>query len=263
LNRKAVGRVLRRYPLTARLLTEYRIQQLVRSEASADLARCMQLVVPGSVAIDVGASVGNYALAMSKAVGRDGRVIALEPNPAVFSELVASTWASRVSPLNLAASSRPGWAKMTVPVDQDGCQQEPLATLEPRDEDQCRTFEVRCARLDDLVGGSRPVSLIKVDVEGHEADVLEGASELLERHRPALVVEIEERHLVGRSVADVAQWIMSKGYACHGIKGRQLIPWQDLDIGRDQLQWLSGHGGKALQGSRVDYVNNFLFTATS
>jgi FkbM family methyltransferase len=255
--------VLRRYAATGRLLTEYRVHQLMRAECSADLARCSDLATPGSVAIDVGASVGNYALAMSKSVGRDGRVIALEANPAVFDELVCSTWGSRVSPLNLAASSRPGWARMTVPLDEMEAQLEPLGTLEARYGTSSRHFKVRCVRLDDLVGGPRPVSLVKIDVEGHEADVLLGAAELLERDHPTLVIEIEQRHLTGRSVADVVEWVIARGYACYGIKGRKLIPWPDYDIERDQLQWLVGDGLSQPNLGHVGYINNFLFRPIS
>jgi FkbM family methyltransferase len=257
--KKSIGRVLRSHPLSARLLTEYRVRQMVRSERSADLARCMEFATHGSVAVDVGASVGNYALAMGKSVGRHGHVIAIEANPSVFDELIRRTWSSRVSPLNLAASSQSGWARMSVPLDETGAQMEPLGTLESRYKGSSRQLDVRCVRLDDLVGGPRPVSLVKIDVEGHESDVLLGATELLERDRPTLVIEIEQRHLSGRSVADVVEWLTALGYACHGIRGRDLIPWSEYDIERDQLQWLSGNEPDQPNIGHIGYINNFLF----
>jgi FkbM family methyltransferase len=255
--KKDVGRALRAHALTARLLTEYRVRQMRRSVRSADLAHCMELARPGSLAIDVGASVGNYALAMSKAVGRGGRVIALEANPGVFAELVRSTWGSRITTLNLAASSRSGPARMNVPVDGSGRPMEPLGTLESRKE-RSRGLDVRCVRLDDLVHGERPVSVLKIDVEGHEFEVLRGATGLLARHRPALVVEIEQRHLTGRTVAETVEWITDRGYTCHGIRGGGLVPWNEYDIELDQLRWLRG-AGTAPDLERIDYVNNFLF----
>jgi FkbM family methyltransferase len=258
-HKKSVGRTLRSHPISARMLTEYRVRQMMRSETSADLARCVEFTTPGSVAVDVGASVGNYALAMSKSVGRHGFVIAIEANPTVFEELVHSTWSSRVAPLNLAASRQSGWAQMRVPVDEAGAQLEPLGTLEPRYEERACQFEIRCARLDDIVGGARPVSLVKIDVEGHESDVLLGATELIERNRPVLIIEIEQRHLSGRSVADTVEWITARGYTCHGIKGRELIPWSEYRIERDQLQWLPSDGISPPNIGHIGYVNNFLF----
>lgn len=257
--KKSVGRALRAHPLSARVLTEYRVRQLKKSARSADLARCMELATLGSVAVDVGASVGNYALAMSKSVGRRGHVIAIEANPAVFKELVRSTWGSRVTPLNLAASSRSGLARMSVPAGRDGAQVEPLGTLEPRCDGGAHQFKIPCARLDDIIDDRRPVSLIKIDVEGHESDVLLGTTGTIERHRPVFVVEIEQRHLRGRSVADTVEWIMDRGYECHGIKGSELIPWAAYDIERDQLQWLSRDDLSPRDIGNIGYVNNFLF----
>lgn len=230
---------------------------LPRTVLYADLGHCIREAVRGSTAIDVGASVGNYALAMSRAVGRHGRVLALEANPAVFAELVSSTWASRVTPLNLAASSSSGWADMLVP--QDGRERhEPLATLEPRPGTAGTTVPVRCIRLDDLADAARRVSLVKIDVEGHEADVLAGAEEIIARDAPTFVIEIERRHLVGRDVADVVTFLLDRGYTCAAIQGSRLIPWEEFDVDRLQTAALESGADAAQQ---ADYVNNFLFRA--
>jgi FkbM family methyltransferase len=205
--------------------------------------------------------VGNYTRALAKAVGRRGRVLAVEPSPVVFEELIRSTWAARVAALNLAASSEPGWAQLSVPVDLRGNTQDQLATLEQRDHRLTRVVPVRRVRLDDLIGADRPVSLIKIDVEGHESDVLLGATETLDRHRPSLVIEIEQRHLVGRSVADVVSWLVDRRYACFGLRERALLPWSEFDVDRDQSQWVRARepfGPTVLTDARR-YVNNFAF----
>ena len=51
---------------------------------------------------------------------------------------------------------------------------------------------VRCRRLDDF--GLEPVGVIKIDAEGHELTVLQGARALIERDRPSFLIEAEERH---------------------------------------------------------------------
>jgi hypothetical protein len=54
-----------------------------------------------------------------------------------------------------------------------------------------RSYDVEAARLDTLLGGNeRPIRFVKIDVEGHELAVLRGASALLRRDRPALLVEV-------------------------------------------------------------------------
>ena len=58
---------------------------------------------------------------------------------------------------------------------------------------QAAPTEVSLARLDDVLGGEGPpISLVKVDVQGHELEVLRGAQALVSRHRPALILEHED-----------------------------------------------------------------------
>lgn len=258
---KPLGRLLRSNPLTARGLTEIRVHQLQRSETQGDFAFCMQYAKRGSLAVDVGANVGNWAMGLSKAVGRGGKVIALEPNPTVYRELKQSTWGSNVSAHLLAASDESDDGVLEIPLDRRGAEQGQLASLEPRASAvSTKRIPVRRARLDDLLRGSvLPVSLIKVDVEGHELAVLDGAQKVMARHRPVLVIEIEERHLLHHSVEDVVGWIKEHGYECHAIRGRSLVPWRDFDIVRDQRQYFARLRPGEAKRQPIEYVNNFLF----
>ncbi len=256
---KRFGRLARSTAPTARALTEFRVWQLVRDSRFRDLALCQQHAAPGTTAVDVGASVGNYALAMSKAVGRRGHVLALEANPSVFRELELSTWGSRVTALNLAASNENGTARMLVPHGAGGGAQEPLATLEARPTQVGDEFEVKCVQLDTLLTPAEPVSLIKIDVEGHEAMVIEGARGTIDDSRPVFVIEIEDRHLNGRGVGSVVELLLELGYNCLGIHGAVLIPWTEFDVAERQLAHLSDDGASIRSGRDGQYVNNFLF----
>lgn len=258
MRQKDLGRLLRSHALTARALTEFRVRQMARQAEFADLAHCIRLAEEGSTAVDVGASVGNYAAALRKAVGRRGRVLALEPNPAVYRELTCSTWGLDVDARNLAASSATGTAELLIPLDQAGRAEEPIASLEDRGQ-TCTRIEVQRARLDDLLRDAPNVSLIKIDVEGHEADVIRGADEVLERHRPGLVIEIEQQHQrLDRHVRDVVALLTDRHYRCYGIHGERLIPWAAFDVTRWQTAWLNAEQSYR-SSHRTDYVNNFLF----
>jgi FkbM family methyltransferase len=258
MRQKDLGRILRSHSLTARALTEFRVWQMGRQTLFADLAHCVRLAEAGSTAVDVGASVGNYALALRKAVGRGGRVLALEPNPAVYKELTRSTWGADVDARNLAASSANGTTELLIPVDGAGRAEEPIASLEDRGQ-ACTRVKVQRARLDDLLRDVHHVSVIKIDVEGHEADVIRGADEVLERHRPGLVIEIEQQHQTGnRHVRDVVALLTRRNYECYGIHGEMLIPWAGFDVQRWQTAWLAAE--KSYRNlHKTDYVNNFLF----
>ena len=262
MRKKDIGRILRSFPPTARVLTEIRVRQLLASPAAADLGQCVRHAKPGSTVVDVGASVGNYSLALRKAVGPKGCVLALEANPAVYKELVCSTWMAGIDTRNVAVSSSAGMAELLIPLDEQGRVEEPIATLEARTR-VGRRIQVQRVKLDDLLQSAERVTLIKIDVEGHEFDVILGATLTIDRHRPTLMIEIEQQHQSGtRQVGDVVRLLTDRGYACFGIHGTELIPWEQFSIDRWQTSWLAAD--ESYRSSHLaDYVNNFLFVDQS
>lgn len=260
--RHSVVERLRSYSVTARLASELRLRSMRRDPAHRPLWECLKRIQPGTTVLDVGASVGHYSLAFSHAVGREGRVLALEPNPTEFAVLRHTTWRSRVEPLNIAASDSDRTAVLHLPIDDEGHDLGPLGSLESRASADhggaVREVEVACRRLDDLVPVDAKVSLIKVDVEGHEANALHGASGLLERARPVVVCEIEQRHLPQSSVADVVALMEGWNYDAHAITATGLKPWAEFDVQRDQLDYVDADG--ELTGAwEAHYLNNFVF----
>jgi hypothetical protein len=127
--------------------------------------------------------------------------------------------------------------------DIGGSTIEPTATLPDSSELQLIEVPIRC--LDDY--GLSGVSSIKIDVEGHEEAVLEGAMETLKRDRSSLLIEIEERHNPGATQCVPAR-MASLGYSAHFLIDGRLRPISEfrIDLHQDQAG-----GGK--------YVNNFLF----
>ncbi len=96
------------------------------------------------------------------------------------------------------------------------------------------TCRSRSAELDDLLPQDSPVSFIKCDVEGHEFTVVEGAERLLKRAKPALLVEIEERH--GQTVGEVVGYLSDRGYTCQSLKRNgDLDPFEGFNARSDRL----------------------------
>jgi FkbM family methyltransferase len=141
---------------------------------------------PGDWALDIGANVGHYTLRMAELVGREGRVVAVEPVPDTFALLAANARLFRyenVSLLNIAASDRVASMSIEIPQFAGGLTNYYQARL-ASSEDGLRVLTLP---IDSLALPA--VRLVKIDVEGHELPVLRGMRALLERDHPALIVE--------------------------------------------------------------------------
>jgi FkbM family methyltransferase len=147
-----------------------------------------RLLDQGDLAVDVGANIGYVTNLMATRVGLSGAVIAFEPHPVVFEVLSRNVgrWQTDASlgsieVHRLAMSSKAGRGRLSAVGDIDTHMG--LASLrESSETGSASDFEVELARLDDLLG-DREVQLLKIDVEGHEHEVLRGAEQLLARHR--------------------------------------------------------------------------------
>jgi FkbM family methyltransferase len=151
-----------------------------------ELAVLAQLLPRGGTAVDVGANQGVFAYALADIADR---VVAFEPNPdyAMFARWMLR---GRAKVHRLALSDRPGRATFHVPLSDDGMVLHLAGNLKHthaqfRNE---RTFEVAVGTLDSF--GLSAVQFVKIDVEGSEREVLDGARMTIARDRPLLLLEL-------------------------------------------------------------------------
>ncbi len=146
-----------------------------------------RLLDPGELAVDVGANIGQMTSAMAAAVGSSGRVIAFEPHPDLFRELAenAGGWeraetAGSVDLRNVGASSTTGMAELG---ESEAFEWNTGTASMSHDPGACvASVQVPVRRLDDEIEDAA-VAVMKLDVEGHELDVLRGADRLLAEER--------------------------------------------------------------------------------
>jgi FkbM family methyltransferase len=219
----------------------------LRGDMEAEMALLPDLVGRGDHVVDIGGNRGTYAYALWKL---GARVEVFEPNPDCAD--VLRGWAAgkdRVNVHSVALSDEPGVAQLHVPVDAHGVEHDASASIEGAAEPGSRILEVALRTLDSFA--FTDASLIKIDVEGHEAKVIAGAAETLRAARPALIVEIEQRH-IARPIASIFEQVASLGYRGFFLLGGKLVGIESFDPERHQSldAFASGSG---------EYHNNFLF----
>ncbi len=170
---------------------------------------------PGLV-VDVGANTGFYAL-LAACASTDAQVLAFEPYAPVF-EVLARNIADnacgrRIEAVPLALSRAEGMATLYVPTQEHGLMETSSSLEASFKAVHSAAQQVRAMTLDGFLAGHPRgrdrVTLIKVDVEGHDAAVLEGARRTIARSRPLLFVEV----LPHADTATLNRFLAEEGYA--------------------------------------------------
>ena len=206
------------------------------------------LVDPERVSVDAGANRGSYTYFLSKLTKH---VFAYEPNPAMR-QLLKRASAENVTVSDVALSDSTGEAQFAVPKSGHGFGNNAgsleVGMLESENENLVR-FSVPTRRLDDE--NLENVGFIKIDVEGHEREVLLGAKALITRDRPVLLMEIMES-LIGAEAGENIRFVEAMGYQCFVLVNQRLIDYSMMSQHADP--------GEGWDRRRPQHrSNNFIF----
>jgi len=175
------------------------------------------LVRPGDACVDVGANVGVHTVRLAKLAGQDGRVIAIEPNPEIIGRAernVALNGLETVTIINAAASDQPGQMQLYRPSPLDTNRARASLLHHPYLTGEATTVPV--VTLDDVCADGR-ISLIKIDVEGHEAAVVRGAAAIIARYMPSIIFEYAPELLQSPAQSPFL-WLAERGYELFDIR---------------------------------------------
>ncbi len=193
----------------------------IASEAGT-VAVVDRLLEPGDCFIDVGANVGIYSLIAGRRVGPRGKILAVEPTPSTMRALrttLAINGLSQVVDTHECALGREeGTATLYREVTSGH-----NSLLAPA-EGTRTPHVVAVQRGDELLEQTKP-SLIKIDVEGWELEVLEGLSRVLKRNKElSVVIEYSPEHIRRRGLRP-AQWLET----LHGLALKMWVI-EDADV---------------------------------
>jgi FkbM family methyltransferase len=164
-------------------------------------------VRPGA-AVEIGANIGAHSVALAKALAIDRRgLVVFEPQPFIFQNLCANLALNglrNVTALPLACGAHSGTVYFSPP---DYAVEGNFGGVSMAEAAGQGGVAVPCVRVDDVVG-TDAVSMLKIDVEGHELSALQGAAGVIAASRPLLYVENDR---VEKSQA-LIEWLWSQNY---------------------------------------------------
>jgi FkbM family methyltransferase len=239
--RRAVRLMLRR------LFPKLMLRRLLSHDQWTELEEDLLPVIVDRerAAVDVGAHAGTYTVRLAPLVPK---VFAFEPDTEM-ADLLRRATASYVEVSSEAVSDTAGVKTFRVPVEA-GHQSVTLGSLAPLDSASTIERDVRTTTLDALVG--EDVGFVKIDVEGHEAEVLAGGRELLRRRRPVYLLEANDAEDVARLDAFFADQDY-EGFFVHPDGGTRAIEELTPDL-QDRTEL-----GRPVTRREMRFVNNFFY----
>jgi FkbM family methyltransferase len=187
---------------------------------SASQRHLRPLLRPHDTVVDVGANVGAFAIPVSDHLERigGGSVVAVEPYGPSYRTLERQVLGRRITLRNVALGKTTGTLALRAP--RDGAVGELSAHVEGP-----VVAQVPMRRADELLAeaGISRVDVLKIDVEGHELEVLEGFGDLREGIRVAVVeVQPELQVAAGHGATDLPDWFEKNGFALRWVRYSRL-----------------------------------------
>jgi len=240
-----IKKILQKY--SPKLLLKIRNFRKVDWEPELDLIPF--LCDPQKLSIDIGANWGNYTSILLK---YSKKCIAFEPIPEL-AEFLKKVFNSNVVVEQVALSNRHGEALLKIPENIFG-----LSTIEDENalEDYKNIVEIKTPlrKLDEYDFDT--IGFIKIDVEGHEEDVLRGSEKILRKFHPNLLVECEERHKVN-TIENISKFLEELDYNGYFFLHGRLRNIKEFN--KQKYQNLSDFQNIRDNIKQGNYINNFIF----
>ncbi|MCE5228152.1 FkbM family methyltransferase [bacterium] len=200
---------------------------------------------PGDVAIDVGAHIGSHTFPMAEAVGPNGKVYAFEPLPSCRKHIVKTLskqfadYRKCVKVFDCAIGAEDTSSEFVIAVDAPA-----YSGLQTRTYDvptTLRRIPIKVRTLDSIFikplffGRLRRLDYIKVDAEGGEYHIFQGAQETLDRFRPLVSFEFGANSIAEYKIttADMGTFWFDRNYTIYDINGK---PMQSVDMFSESAQ---------------------------
>ena len=179
------------------------------------------------VMVDVGANIGAVSLLAADKI-TTGKVYCFEPTPKVFKKLqtniVLNSLTNTIKSINSAVSNKSGYLQFII---EEESEVNHISNLDSSQINQ--SIQVKSVSLDEFILREKikKINLLKVDVEGAEYSVFEGAKQSLKNHLIEIIVfEVNPKmKAFGTSLDQLLNLLNKYNYSMYKLKGKQLIPF--------------------------------------
>ena len=227
---KEIEFLIKKIFFSEKFLLKKRLNRAIKKVYEEELLILDKLVDKNLESVDVGVYRGVYTYKLSKI---SKHVHSFEPNPLLFSYLNKNLkkLAKNITLYENALSDVSSTVDLKVPKrfntfnkkNYEEMYKLGAATIHKKNllsNDDLVSLKVRTKKMDDILGNNN-IGFIKIDVEGHEENVLMGATEIIKKNRPILLVEIEQKH-TRKNVEETINFINSLGYKSYFLSGSNL-----------------------------------------
>ena len=198
---KEIEFFLKKFFFPEPVLLKRRLERSIKNKDENEIDLLKRFIKPGTDSIDVGVYRGVYSYEMSK---YSKKVHSFEPNPLIFKYINKNLKkiSNNIDLYNFALSNENKVSNLRIPIRNKKINKENYeehylmgrATVHELNNFQdYEKFEITLKKIDDF-NFDNEISFMKIDVEGHEMEVIEGGKLFIKKNKPVLLVEIEERH---------------------------------------------------------------------
>ncbi len=210
------------------LFSLFKIKTLNRDKNERDFLHFIKIIPSGGIVLDIGANIGIMTAHLAKDV-KEATVYAFEPVPhnlQALKRVIKHYELKNVKVFDCALGNGDGEVEMVVPllnsVRMQGLSHVVHQSITENNEGE--RFKTAVKKLDgitEILNNAKPVTGIKIDVENFEFFVLDGAKELLRKHKPVVYCELwdnENRKKCFQLMSDL-------GYETEVLSGNRLISY--------------------------------------
>ena len=239
--------ILKKIFISQKYLLEKRLKRAINNNYEKELEIIDRYCDKSKDALDVGVYRGVYSYKLSQYFKT---VHSFEPNPLLYPYLEKNLKKiiNNMVLYNLALSDVNGTSELKLPIRSKSIFKNNIeelfklgaATMHPKNKiENFKKVPVKMKKLDDIEINNQ-IGFIKIDVEGHEKNVLKGGLKTIKNNKPILLIEIEEKH-TKEPIEDTINFMKTYNYNAYVYIDKKLVDFNQRDKKQKEINYIFIH----------------------